>query len=209
MRVIIVGGGSVGKSIARDLVKQDHEVTIIDLELYEAQSTRINNAVWLSGDACSPEVLEKAGATNCDVMVAATGDDRVNLVSSMMAKTAYSIPKIVARINHPKNEYLFDASWGIDHAVSMPNAITSLIEDKVLDDEMVQVYHLNNTNKAIFKYRLGDEFKKKKITKDDFLESNQNDIELISVVRGDNIISVSEDFLLESGDELFIIGDVN
>jgi trk system potassium uptake protein TrkA len=204
MHIIIVGGGSVGKTIARDLVKQEHQVTIVDFELLEAQNNPVEGATWISGDACSPDVMEEAGVDSCDVLVTATGDDKANLVASMVAKTGFNVPKTIARINHPKNAYLFDSAWGVDFAISMPDAITSLIEDKVLDEEMVEIYHLNKTDKGIFKYRLGDEFEQNIYTKSNFLAENP-DVTLVAIVRGSTVINPNEDLLLEPGDELFLL----
>lgn len=101
MRALIAGAGSVGRFIAKELIQRGHEIILIDKS---AESMRIASvdADWILADACSPKSLEEAGVRQCDVVVAATGDDKVNLVISLLAKTEYAVPKTVARINNPK-----------------------------------------------------------------------------------------------------------
>lgn len=87
MRVVIAGAGSVGRSIARELLHNDHQVLLIDRDADEGDTSRVPDAQWLLADACEITALDEAGLGNCDVVVAATGDDKVNLVLSLLAKT--------------------------------------------------------------------------------------------------------------------------
>ena len=75
------------------------------------------------GDACEPRVLESADVRAADVVVAATGDDEDNLVTSLLAKQEFGVPRVLARVNHPKNEWLFDEQWGVDASVSPPHIL--------------------------------------------------------------------------------------
>ena len=81
-------------------------------------------AEWLLADACEITSLDEAALQRCHVVIAATGDDKVNLVVSLLAKTEYGVPRVVARVNHPKNEWLFNESWGVDVAVSTPRLLS-------------------------------------------------------------------------------------
>lgn len=72
----------------------------------------VAEAEWLLADACEPSALVEAQVADCDVVVAATGDDKVNLVVSLLAKTEFGVPRVVARVNNPKNEWMFDEAWG-------------------------------------------------------------------------------------------------
>lgn len=112
MRVVIAGAGSVGRSIARELINNGHEVLLIDHNAAEVQPSRVADASWLLADACEMSALHEAGLESCDVVVAATGDDKANLVVSLIAKTEFGVPRTVARVNNPKNEWLFDEGWG-------------------------------------------------------------------------------------------------
>ena len=73
------------------------------------------------------------------MVIAATGDDKANLVVSLLAKTEYGVPRVVARINHPKNEWLFNESWGVDVAVSTPRLLSALVEEAVSVGDLVRL----------------------------------------------------------------------
>ena len=105
MRVAIVGAGNVGRAIARELLSNKHNVLLIDKDPKSIKMESVPAAEWLLGDACEISTLDQAKLTNCQVLVAATGDDKVNLVTSLLGKTEYGIPRVVARIKHPKNEW--------------------------------------------------------------------------------------------------------
>ena len=97
-------------------------------------------AEWLLADACEIASLDEAGLDRCDVVVAATGDDKVNLVVSLLAKTEYGVPRIVARVNNPKNEWMFDEAWGVDVAVSTPRLMSALVEEAVSVGDLVRMF---------------------------------------------------------------------
>ncbi|MDO4792033.1 MAG: TrkA family potassium uptake protein [Buchananella hordeovulneris] len=139
MRAVIAGAGSVGRTIAADLVKGGHEVTLVENRPGKMKISTVPSAEWVLGDACSPDALEEAGASNCDVLVAATGDDKANLVISYLAKTEFGVQRVVARVNEPRNEWLFDSSWGVDVPVSTPRIMTSIVEEAVSDGELVRL----------------------------------------------------------------------
>ena len=75
----------------------------------------------------------------CHVLIAATGDDKANLVVSLLAKTEYGVPRVVARVNDPKNEWMFDESWGVDVAVSTPRLLSALVEEAVTVGDLVRL----------------------------------------------------------------------
>ena len=139
MRVVIAGAGSVGRSIARELLHNGHQVLLMDRERKEIAS-RIPDANWLLADACEITALHEAGLAECDVVVAATGDDKVNLVVSLLAKTEFGVPRTVARVNNPKNEWMFDEAWGVDVAVSTPRLMTALVEEAVSVGDLVRIF---------------------------------------------------------------------
>jgi len=127
MKIAIVGAGNVGRAIARELIENKHHVLLIDRDPKALKMDTVPDAEWLLADACEISSLDNAKLSSCQVLVAATGDDKVNLVSSLLAKTEYGVPRVVARINHPKNEWLFDSAWGVDVAVSTPRIISALV----------------------------------------------------------------------------------
>src|SRR5580658_6392584 len=139
MRVAIAGAGAVGRSIARELLENGHEVLLIDQKPSSIKVDSVPRAEWLLADACEISSLDDAGLDRCNVVVAATGDDKVNLVVSLLAKTEYGVPRVVARVNHPKNEWLFNESWGIDVAVSTPRLMSALVEEAVSVGDLVRL----------------------------------------------------------------------
>ncbi|CAN5769573.1 TrkA family potassium uptake protein [soil metagenome] len=143
MKIAITGAGNVGRFMAKDLLRLGHTVILIDsnADLMQKHHHRIA-ATWVVADATEPLTLQGAGLSTCDVMVAATGDDKVNLVSSLLAKQEFGIRRVVARVNHPNNEWLFNESWGVDESVSPPHLLTSLVEEAVVVGELVTLLRL-------------------------------------------------------------------
>jgi len=137
MRIAIAGAGNAGRAIARELIENGHQVLLIDKNPKSLKMESVPSAEWLLADACEISSLDRAKLDTCQVMVAATGDDKVNLVASLLAKTEYGVPRVVARVNHPKNEWLFDSSWGVDVAVSTPRIIAALVEEAVSVGEIL------------------------------------------------------------------------
>ena len=107
---------------------------------------RCPDAQWLLADACEVTSLEEAGLHECHVVVAATGDDKVNLVVSLLAKTEFGVPRTVARVSNPKNEWMFDEAWGVDVAVSMPRLMTALVEEAVSVGDLVRLFTFQQSN---------------------------------------------------------------
>ena len=130
MRVAIAGAGAVGRSIAQELLENGHEVLLIDRDPRAIKVEVVPRAEWLLADACEIASLDDAALERCQVVVASSGDDKVNLVVSLLAKTEYGVPRVVARINHPKNEWLFNESWGVDVAVSTPRLLSALVRNR-------------------------------------------------------------------------------
>ena len=128
MRIVIAGAGKTGTFLGAKLLA-DHEVTLIEIRRDRAERVRsmLSSAKVIDGDACEPSVLEKAGIAGADLLVAATGDDEDNLVVAMLARE-YDIERVIGRVNHPENEWLFDKEWGVDEALSGSSALWHLVE---------------------------------------------------------------------------------
>src|SRR5690349_15917884 len=118
MRIAIAGAGNVGRSIAQELIGNGHQVMLIERQPKQLKPERVPDAEWVLADACEVSSLEEAELADCDVVVAATGDDKANLVVSLLAKTEFAVGRVVARVNRAENEWLFTEQWGVDVAVS-------------------------------------------------------------------------------------------
>jgi trk system potassium uptake protein TrkA len=156
MRVVVTGGGAIGSHLSVDLVGRGHEVTLIEqtAELVEELRGWANGVDVRVGDACEPWVLEEAQLASADVVVAATGDDEDNLVTSLLAKTEFAVPRVLARVNHPENEWLFTEQWGVDAAVSPPHILTAMVEEAVTVGDLVRLIHLEGGRVSIVELRL-------------------------------------------------------
>jgi trk system potassium uptake protein len=158
MRVVVTGAGAVGRHLASDLDERGHEVTLIDQDpdiVRKAKEWAPNVTVVL-GDACEPWVLEDADLKHAEVVVAATGDDEDNLVTSLLSKQEFAVPRVLARVNHPKNEWLFTEQWGVDAAVSPPHILTAMVEEAVTVGDLVRLIRLEGGRISIVEMRLPD-----------------------------------------------------
>lgn len=154
MKIVIAGAGSVGRAVALELLDHGHEVTLIDKKPDQLRVASVADAEWILADACSPEALSEAGLREADVVLAATGDDKANLVISLLAKTEFAIPRVVARLNNPKNEWLFNASWGVDVPVSTPRIMTALVEEAISVGTPVKLFAFNSAQAAMYAFVL-------------------------------------------------------
>jgi trk system potassium uptake protein len=144
MRIVVAGAGNIGRHLANDLNERGHQVTVIEQDpgVVERAQQDAPGVGFVLGDACEPWVLDKAEVRSCDVMVAATGDDEDNLVISLLSKQEYGVPHVVARVNHPKNEWLFTEAWGVDVPMSPPHVLTALVEEAVTVGDLVRLLKL-------------------------------------------------------------------
>ena len=156
MKVVVTGAGAVGRHLASDLSDRGHDVTLIDQDpdvVGKVQEWAPNVSVVL-GDACEPWVLEAADVKHAEVLVAATGDDEDNLVTSLLSKQEFAVPRVLARVNHPKNEWLFTEQWGVDAAVSPPHILTAMVEEAVTVGDLVRLIRLEGGRISIVEMTL-------------------------------------------------------
>jgi trk system potassium uptake protein TrkA len=144
VRIIVAGGGSVGIAISQDLLEREHVVTLLEQRADVAERIRkeLPSLDVYTCDACEVTSLQQVGLRDCDVMIAATGDDEDNLVISWLAKQEFGVPRVIARVNNSRNEWLFDESWGVDVHVSTPSLITSLVDEAVEIGSVVSLMDL-------------------------------------------------------------------
>jgi trk system potassium uptake protein TrkA len=157
MRVIIAGAGSVGQSIARELLGNGHAITLVDRQPTAMRPAQVPGADWVLGDACEMNTLRKIRTDECDVMVATTGDDKANLVISLLTKTEFGVPRTVARVNNPKNEWMFDEAWGVDVLVSTPRIMTAVIEEAVTVGDLVKIFTFHQSRADIREITLAED----------------------------------------------------
>ncbi|MEY3711124.1 MAG: hypothetical protein RLZZ79_546 [Actinomycetota bacterium] len=203
MKIAIAGAGNAGRAIARELIANGHQVLLIDKNPKSLKMESVPSAEWLLADACEITTLDKAGLDHCQVMVAATGDDKVNLVASLLAKTEYGVPRVVARVNHPKNEWLFDSSWGVDVAVSTPRIIAALVEEAVSVGDVVRLFSIKSGEANLVEITLPDN--SICIGKSVAEVELPRDASLAAIIRDGHVISPSPHDLFSAGDELIFV----
>ena len=203
MRVVIAGAGSVGRSIARELLTNGHEVLLVDKAPSAMKHDSVPRADWLLADACEIDALNEASLETTDVVVAATGDDKANLVLSLLAKTEYGVPRTVARVNNPKNEWMFGEAWGVDVSVSTPRLMTALVEEAVTVGDLVRLFTLQQGQASMVEFTLPED--------STLIGTRVGDVQwppdtvLTAIIRDLSPIAPSIDDVLEARDELIFI----
>jgi trk system potassium uptake protein TrkA len=203
MRVVIAGAGSVGRSIARELLGNGHQVLLVDKDPAAIRVAGVPDAQWLLADACEIASLAEAGLADCDVVVAASGDDKVNLVVSLLAKTEYGVPRTVARVNNPKNEWMFDEAWGVDVAVSTPRLMTALVEEAVSVGDLVRIFTFQQSQANMVELTLPADAPIAGTRVGDI--DWPGDTVLVCIIRAERPIAPSRDDTLEAHDELMFV----
>lgn len=205
MRVAIAGAGAVGRSIARELITAGHEVLLIDKNPAAIRPERVPDAEWILADACELSSLEEARINRCDVWIAATGDDKANLVTSLLAKTEFGVPRTVGRVNNPNNEWLFNEAWGVDVNVSTPRIMAALVEEAVTVGDLVRLFTFRKGNANLVELTLPAEspYVGKPIGLIPFPEN----CALVTILRDGQVYVPAPEQPIESGDELlFVVG---
>jgi trk system potassium uptake protein TrkA len=203
MRVAIAGAGNVGRSIALELIENGHQVIIIERMPAAMRTHLVPGAEWILADACELSSLEEAGVAGCDVVVAATGDDKVNLVVSLLAKTEFAVGRVVARVNRAENEWLFTDQWGVDVSVSKPRLIAALVEEAVSIGELVRLMTFRQGQANLVEITLaGDAPLVGRPVRELTLP---RDAALVAILRGGRVLVPSDDDPMEKGDELMFL----
>ncbi len=137
MKVLIVGGGKVGANLAAMMTREGYDTSLVEMDREKCSVLQdaIDAVHVVCGDGDEPYVLEGSDVRNADVVVAATGDDEDNLVVCLLAKYEYDVPLTMARVNNPKNEWLFTERFGVDVPVSQTSMIANLLREHVPGDK--------------------------------------------------------------------------
>jgi trk system potassium uptake protein TrkA len=203
MRVVIAGAGAVGRSVAQELIDNGHTVLLIDKAPSAIRADTLPDAQWLLADACELSSLEEAQLESCDVVISATGDDKVNLVCSLLAKTEFAVPRTVGRVNHPDNEWLFSESWGVDVSVSTPRIMSALVEEAVTVGDLVRLFTFRQSNTNLVELTMPEDspYVGKRVSEVPW----PDDVVIVAILRDNSIQTPDADRSLESGDELLFV----
>ncbi|MGH8902068.1 MAG: potassium channel family protein [Egibacteraceae bacterium] len=206
MKVVVAGGGKIGRHLCADLAIRGHDVALIEIAdaAVAKAATEGSGVTVIRGDACAPPVLELAGVREADVVVAVTGDDEDNLVVSLLAKQEFAVPRVLARVNNPMNEWLFDDQWGVDVAVSPPHMLTALVEEEVSTGDLVSLLRLQHGQVELVEVRLDERSPAigRRVNQLDL----PSDVTLVAVVREEgNVTPCRGTTPLTAGDEVLAL----
>ncbi len=209
MKVVVTGGGAVGRHLAQDLTERGHDVTLVEQrrDLAEKLENWAPDTHVVYGDACEPRILEKADVRSADVVVAATGDDEDNLVTSLLAKQEFGVPRVLARVNHPKNEWLFDEQWGVDASVSPPHILTAMVEEAVTVGDLVRLLRLEGGKVALVEMRLPED--SPNAGRALYELRLPPDTTLVAILRDGHVMIPQPETALAAGDEIVALSSVD
>jgi trk system potassium uptake protein TrkA len=202
--VLIAGGGKVGSNLMRALLRAGHELTLIEQrrERYEALEEEFGHQVQ-NGDATELYVLERAGIGRPpELVLAVTGDDEDNMIVSQVAREKYGVPKVIARVNDPRNQPHFDL-LGVSPTISATDTVLALIEHEVPEHELVHLLELRRENLEIVEVQIDRDSPSagKRVEQLPLPEGSR----LISVLRGGVAEIAVGQTTLEPGDQVLAI----
>ena len=156
MYVVIAGGGRTGTQLARILIKQDHEVHVIEArkEILSRLHRELPTEIIHEGNPVDPAVLEQAGIEHANVMAACTTSDEINLVLCYLARNRYQVKRTIARVNNPRDAWLFDEKFDVDVAVNQADILSSLIQEEMSMGDMMTLLKLRRGNYSLVEEKI-------------------------------------------------------
>jgi len=202
---MIVGGGKVGTYLADKLIKEKHEVRLIELREEEREHILLDipRDVLVIGNGTDPDVLEAAGIRNMNVVAAVTGDDETNLVVTTLARFEFMAPRTIARVNHPKNAWLFNADMGVDVAINQADLLSALILEEMSMGDMVTLQLLRKGDYLLVEEKVAPKSLAfgKKVSELQFPKQSN----LVSVIRNGEMILPHGDMVFQVADEVLAV----
>jgi trk system potassium uptake protein TrkA len=204
VRVVIAGAGNVGTFLAEDLAASGHQVLLIEKDPEVVGNLHpVAGVQLLNADACEVSSLQVAKLDEADVCVAATGEDEDNLVISLLAKQEFAVPRVIARVNSPKNHWLFNESWGIDIAVSQPHLLSALVEEAVSVGSLVRLLQFQGGGARLVEVTLAEG---SKVAGTTIRESGlPRGSSVVAIVRDGRVVVPRGDTVLATGDEVLLL----
>jgi trk system potassium uptake protein len=207
MKVIIIGGGQVGAYLASLLLSNGHEIRVIENreKVFNRLEKELPQEMLIFGNGSDPAVLEKAGISSANVVAAVTGADEFNLVVSTLAKMEFGVPRVVARVNNPKNAWLFTSGMGVDVGINQADLMAHFVVEEMNINDMFTILKLNRGNYSIVQMQVQQNAKAvNQLLKD--LSIPKGTL-LIAIVRGESIIIPKGDTNILSEDGILVFTD--
>lgn len=208
MRILITGAGAVGNYLAK-VLSANHQVTLIEKrkDRCEFLGPLLMDVKIICEDGCEPRVLEMGGISKTDLVVTVTGDDEDNLVISYLSKFEYDVDQVIARVNNPKNRWLFTKDWGVDVEVSAPDMIAKIIEEETTLGEVVTLLKLQASDIGLVEITIPDDA--------EVLGESLEELELppetlvVTVIRENAMMIPEAHTVLQPDDRILAITNIN
>lgn len=205
MKVMIIGGGKVGTYLASYLLKDKHDVKVIELRSEEEPRILLDipKSNLVIGNGTDPDVLEASGIRKMDVVAAVTGVDEVNLTALSLARFEFLVPRTIARINHPKNAWMFTEMMGVDVALNQADLMAHLVAEEMSLGDMMTLHMLRKGNFSVVEEKIYPTAPAcGKALKDLKLPDQTN---IAAVLRAGKLIIPHGDLVFEPADEILAI----
>ena len=211
MEIIIVGGGQIGSYIAGLLLKNNHTVKVIENRVKAIENYKksgLPEECLVIGDGTDIEVLEKANIRTCEALVCVTGLDEVNLTTAMLAKFEYGVLRVIARVNNPKNAWLFNTGMGVDVKINQADIIGHMIADEMNYRSIMTLMKLSKGDYSIV--RIHVDYKSSYVGKTISNIVLANNAILIAIYDdNDEMVIPHGDTVIEAGQNILAFGDEN
>jgi trk system potassium uptake protein TrkA len=207
MNVIIVGGGKTGAQLTLQLLGENHQVRLIEIrpEVVERLKGELPEQVVVAGDGSSPNILEAAGIQQAQVLAAVTGEDEANLVITTLARFEFGIPRTIARVNNPKNAWLFTPEMGVDVSLNQTDILARLIAEEMSMGDMMTLLKLRRGEYSLVEEKLpvGSKILGIKLREVGFPAT----CVIAAVIRKGKVVIPRGDMIFEPGDEVLAVVD--
>jgi trk system potassium uptake protein TrkA len=205
MFVIIVGGGKTGSQVASELLKGGHKIRIIEDRgpILDRLKQELPIEMVVEGDGSTPSVLEAAGIHDAQVLAAVTGEDETNLVVTTLGRFEFNVPRIIARVNNPKNRWMFTPEMGVDVALDQADLMAHLILEEMSLGDMTTLLKLRKGQYSLVEEKVHPTaLANGKAIRHLLLPT---ECTLVAIIRDGKLIIPHGDMVLQSADEVLAL----
>jgi trk system potassium uptake protein TrkA len=207
MKVIIVGGGKVGTYLTSLLLSNGHDIKLIEdrTKIFNKLLKEFPPEILINGNGSDPAILEQAGISNADVLAAVYDADEINLVVSTLAKMEFGVPRVIARVNNPKNAWLYNSGMGVDIAVNQADLMAHLVVEEMNLKDMFTLLKLGRGDYSIIQINVSKNAK----AANQLLKnlSIPKKTVLIAITREDTLVIPKGDSQILVGDNIMMLTD--